>query len=408
MNQGRTIKGVVVDAGHGGTDPGAVAGNLKEKDFDLRAAQYMYQRLRELGIPAVMTRSGDETITREERVNTMVNSFGNTKDVLVLANHVNAGGGQGGEVYYALRDNGDLARLILQEWERIGRQTRGAFQRRLPEDPTKDYYYIHRLTPDTTSLLLEYGYIDNPSDAEKLQTNLLNYVEAVIRAVAQYANVPYSPPGGGNISGNNTYTVQAGDSLWSIANRFGTTVNDLINANNLTSDLLRIGQVLVIPSSNITGNITYTVQRGDTLYNLAQRYNTTVNDLINANNLTSDMLLIGQVLTIPSNQTTLPPQPTLYIVVPGDTLWKIAGQFNTTINELRTLNNLTTDVLQIGQQLMVPNNESNISPTTYVVQRGDSLYQIANRFNVTISDLIALNNLTSDILQIGQVLRIPV
>ena len=88
----RTIRGVVVDAGHGGSDPGAVSGNLKEKDFNLRSAQYIYQRLRELGIPAVLTRSDDRTLTRDERVSTMVNSFGNGEDVIILSNHINAGG----------------------------------------------------------------------------------------------------------------------------------------------------------------------------------------------------------------------------------------------------------------------------------------------------------------------------
>ena len=402
MNEQRSIKGVVVDAGHGGTDPGAVSGNLREKDFNLRAAQYMYQRFRELGIPAVITRDDDTTLTRDERVSKMVNSFGNGSDVLVLSNHINAGGGQGGEVYYALRDNGVLARQILQEWERMGRQTRGAFQRTLPEDPTKDYYYIHRLTPNTTSLLLEFGYIDNPNDVQKLQTDLLNYVEGVVRAVANYANVPYSPPGSNQEE--NTYTVQAGDSLWSIAQRFGTTVNDLKSLNNLSSDLLRVGQILLIPTGNVSGNITYTVQPGDTLYNLAQRYNTTVNAIINANNLTSDLLLVGQVLTIPGQNQSSPSQ--YYTVQSGDTLWQIAQQFNTTVNAIRTLNNLTSDVLQIGQQLLIPTTTGS-SPTTYVVQPGDSLYKIANQFGVTVNDLIQANNLTTNVLQIGQVLRIP-
>ena len=401
MNQERRVTGVVVDAGHGGTDPGAVSGNLREKDFNLRAAQYMYQRLRELGIPAVLTRSDDTTLTRDERINTMVNSFGNGRDVLILSNHINAGGGEGAEVYYPLRDNGILARQILQEWENIGRRTRGAFQRTLPEDPTRDYYYIHRLTPDTTSLLLEYGYIDNPNDVRRLQTDLLNYVEAVIRAVANYANVPYSPPSSGE--GNN-YTVQAGDTLYSIAKRFNITVNDLRNANNLTSDLLRVGQILVIPTRDVSNNITYTVQRGDTLYNIARRYNTTVNELVRANNLTSDVLFIGQTLTIPSSNTT-PPTTNIYTVEAGDTLYSIARRYNTTVNDLININNLTSSTLQIGQQLLIPNQVN--STNTYIVQPGDSLYRIANQFNVTVNDLIALNNLTSTILQVGQVLRIP-
>ena len=85
------ISGIVVDAGHGGSDPGAVSGNLQEKNFNLEAARYMYERFRELGIPVVITRDDDSTLTRNERLNIM-RSLGTGADVLVLSNHINAGG----------------------------------------------------------------------------------------------------------------------------------------------------------------------------------------------------------------------------------------------------------------------------------------------------------------------------
>ena len=83
---------IVVDAGHGGSDPGAVSGNLQEKDFNLKAANYMYDRFRELGVPVVITRSDDTTLTRRERLDTMTDTFGNDSKVIVLSNHINAGG----------------------------------------------------------------------------------------------------------------------------------------------------------------------------------------------------------------------------------------------------------------------------------------------------------------------------
>ncbi len=85
-------KRVVVDAGHGGSDPGAVNGNIREKDFNLQAANYIYNRLHELGVPAAITRTTDEHIGRNERLRRMLSSFGNDEDVIILSNHINAGG----------------------------------------------------------------------------------------------------------------------------------------------------------------------------------------------------------------------------------------------------------------------------------------------------------------------------
>ena len=83
---------IVVDAGHGGDDPGAISGNLKEKDFTLKAANYMYDRFRQLGVPVTITRNTDRTLTRQERLNTM-RSLGTDPNVIILSNHINAGGG---------------------------------------------------------------------------------------------------------------------------------------------------------------------------------------------------------------------------------------------------------------------------------------------------------------------------
>lgn len=91
-NDYRVVKGVVVDAGHGGDDPGAVNGNNYEKDYNLAVSEYIYRRLQELGIPTAITRTEDETLNRDERVERILNAFGNSSDVIVLSNHINAGG----------------------------------------------------------------------------------------------------------------------------------------------------------------------------------------------------------------------------------------------------------------------------------------------------------------------------
>ena len=83
---------IVVDAGHGGVDSRAVSGNLLEKDLNLKAANYMYNRFKELGVPVIITRDSDKNLSRSERINLM-KSLGTDPNVIILSNHINAGGG---------------------------------------------------------------------------------------------------------------------------------------------------------------------------------------------------------------------------------------------------------------------------------------------------------------------------
>ena len=89
----RSIRGVVVDAGHGGKDPGASGNGIIEKEMTLDISEYMNQRFKEIGIPSVMTRTSDETLGQSDRVSRVLDAFGNGSDVIVISNHINAGGG---------------------------------------------------------------------------------------------------------------------------------------------------------------------------------------------------------------------------------------------------------------------------------------------------------------------------
>ena len=406
-NEDRAVRKVIIDPGHGGTDSGATGNNLLEKDYNLLISKYMYDRFKELGVPVAITRDSDTTLSPTDRVNTILNKFGNSSDVILISNHVNSGGGEGAEVIYALRNRDTLARRILENIGAAGQETRKYYQRRLPSDTSKDYYFIHRNTGNLEPLIVEYGFIDNTKDVEFLKENYKELAEAVISAVANYIGVPYTPPEGIT---TNTYVVQKGDTLYSIANKLGTTVSELKKENNLTSNTLQIGEVLRIPTKEIyegEENV-YIVQKGDTLYSVAMANNTTVDELKKANNLTSNILSTGQLLKIPS---ALLPETT-YIVKKGDSLYSIANKYNTTVDELKRINNLTSNILSIGQVLKLPSDkvsdvEKEENTINYTVQKGDSLYSIARKYSTTIDKIKDLNNLTTNLLSIGQVLLIP-
>lgn len=120
--------------------------------------------------------------------------------------------------------------------------------------------------------------------------------------------------------------------------------------NNLSSNTLTIGQQLNISNSTNSNTTTYTVSKGDTLYNIAKKYNVSVDNLKVFNNLTSNNLSIGQILQIPTNSSNA-----TYIVKKGDTLYSIAKKYNTTVDTIKSLNNLTNNSLSINQTLILPN-----------------------------------------------------
>ncbi|ADU29178.1 LysM peptidoglycan-binding domain-containing protein [Evansella cellulosilytica] len=210
-----------------------------------------------------------------------------------------------------------------------------------------------------------------------------------------------------------TYHVQSGDSLWRIANNNQVTVQQLMTWNNLSSSTIFVGQSLTVQAQQAR---TYTVKSGDSLSVIARNHNTTVNAIRSLNNLSSDLIRIGQVLQIPSSSNVQQVSNNTqnvgsYTVKSGDSLSVIARNYNTTVAELRSLNGLNSDLIRVGQVLQVPqaqsgNQSQQQSATTYTVRAGDSLWKIATDHNLTVNQLRQFNNLSSDVIRVGQVLRL--
>ena len=203
---------------------------------------------------------------------------------------------------------------------------------------------------------------------------------------------------------SNYYTVKSGDSLWSISRKFGITVDELKNANNLSSNLLSVGQNLIIPGKKLdaTGE-EYVVKKGDSLYSIAKKYNTSVDNLKSINNIITDSLAIGQIIKLPEKSSM---DNNSYIVKKGDSLYSIAKTYNTTVDKLKEINNLTSNALAIGQVLKLPNSDMSEN-VVYTVKKGDNLYSIAREYGTTIDAIKKLNNITSNTLSIGQKLLLP-
>ncbi|CAI3321595.1 LysM peptidoglycan-binding domain-containing protein [Enterococcus cecorum] len=287
-------------------------------------------------------------------------------------------------------------------------------------------------------------------------------------------------------STSKTYTVASGDSLWAIANKHGLSVSQLKNMNGLTSDIIYPGQTLKVGQGNNTSTTapskiatttpapsqvsttssntststskTYTVASGDSLWAIANKHGLSVSQLKNMNGLTSDIIYPGQTLkvgqgnntstTAPSKIATTTPAPSqvsttssntststskTYTVASGDSLWAIANKHGLSVSQLKNMNGLTSDIIYPGQTLKVGqgNNTSTTAPSkiatttpapsqvsttssntststskTYTVASGDSLWAIANKHGLSVSQLKNMNGLTSDVIYPGKQLLV--
>lgn len=374
---------------------------LDDEDYTLLISKYISERLGTLGIDNFLVRSNSNDLTDEERVNIIKNKYGNGNNIIVISNRLDSGSISSPEIVYALRNNSRLSSSLANNLSNIGLKISKYYQLRNPSNTALDDDYLINNTKNNQTLLIYLGNENSNDDINFIKNNYEKIGEAIVKSIANYAGVSYYPVN------DNYYVVQKGDSLWSISSKLGVSVSDIKKINNLSSNNLSIGQVLIIPSkksddeeSNADENI-YVVKKGDSLWLIAKNYNTSVDEIKRLNNLSSNTLSIGQKLKIPNAITS---NEITYTVKKGDSLWLIANKYDTTVNAIKDKNGLTSNNLSIGQILKIPSTTNYI---TYTVKKGDSLWLIAKNYNTSVNDIKKLNSLSSNNLSIGQKLIIP-
>ena len=224
-----------------------------------------------------------------------------------------------------------------------------------------------------------------------------------IFAVSSGGAVSASPP---------NYNVQAGDTIQTVSKAYGISIEDIMTVNSLEREELEPGQGLLIPGisdnkptkTRTAPTIHHTVKSGDTLWLLAKAYNTSIEEIREINNLKTGDLQLGQHLVLPKPDTAESPKVhnAAHVVKKRETLWTLAKTYGTTVDAIKSLNNLRTDEIGTGQILVIPKAES----VMYTVKAGDTLWLIAAKFGTTSNLIKTENKLESDNLEVGRVLKI--
>ena len=267
--------------------------------------------------------------------------------------------------------------------------------------------------------------------ANRLRSDRLRIGQRLILTVPNVERSPIIEPTSAPKGKHVIYTVKSGDTLGRIASRYGVSTASLRMTNRIRGNMIRPGQRLRIPGtggSEAADTVIHTVSSGETLSSIANRYGVTVTRLKRSNRLTSNTLHIGDKLEIPareqpraSSSGVRAPQSKIHVVRSGETLSEIAESYGIGLSKVRAANGLRSNNLRLGQRLVIPATAKNLDGAVanaskasssndarmHTVRAGDTLSAIARRYGTSVAKLKAVNNLRNNNLRIGERLRLP-
>ncbi|QAR74158.1 LysM peptidoglycan-binding domain-containing protein [Enterococcus faecium] len=263
-----------------------------------------------------------------------------------------------------------------------------------------------------------------------------------------------------NTASGTKYTVKAGDSVWSVSNKYGITMAQLIQWNNIQNNFIYPGQQLTVSNSGSTNSAssntgssantnnsssantgssssqgTYTVKAGESVWSVANKNGITMNQLIEWNNIKNNFIYPGQQLIVKggnsvntnTGSTTSAAKPntpntsattstsssgnTMYTVKAGESVWSVANKHHITMDQLIEWNNIKNNFIYPGQQVIVKKGSSQITnqqapagSKTYTVKSGESVWGVADSHGITMAQLIEWNNIKNNFIYPGQTL----